>query len=168
MDKFSFLNTAHTAYFADLYDQYLQNPDAVEPSWRAFFQGYDFGSENYGMEGEIVEGVSTLIPEHVQKEFNVVRLIDGYRMRGHLFTKTNPVRERRTYNPTLDITNFALTENDLDTVFNAGEVLGVGAKTLKEIINHLELIYCSSIGVEYMYLRNPKVISWWQSKLNEK
>lgn len=167
MDKFSFLNTAHTAYFADLYDQYLQNPDAVEPSWRAFFQGYDFGSENYGMDGEIVEGVSTLIPEHVQKEFNVVRLIDGYRMRGHLFTKTNPVRERRTYNPTLDISNFDLTESDLDTVFNAGEVLGVGAKTLKEIINHLELIYCSSIGVEYMYLRNPKVISWWQSKLNE-
>ena len=84
MDKFSFLNTAHTVYFADLYDQYLQNPDAVEPSWRAFFQGYDFGSENYGMEGEIVEGVSTLIPEHVQKEFHVVRLIDGYRMRAFI------------------------------------------------------------------------------------
>ena len=46
MDKYSFLNAAHTAYFADLYDQYLMNPDTVEPSWRAFFQGYDFGSEN--------------------------------------------------------------------------------------------------------------------------
>ncbi|GGZ74688.1 2-oxoglutarate dehydrogenase E1 component [Algibacter mikhailovii] len=167
MDKFSFLNTAHTAYFADLYDQYLQNPDTVEPSWRAFFQGYDFGSENYGMDGEIVEGVSAQMPEHVQKEFNVVRLIDGYRMRGHLFTKTNPVRERRTYSPTLEISNFGLSENDLDTVFNAGEVLGIGAKSLREIINHLERIYCSSIGVEYMYLRNPEVISWWQSKLNE-
>ena len=43
MDKYSFLNAAHTAYFADLYDQYLKNPDSVEPSWRAFFQGYDFG-----------------------------------------------------------------------------------------------------------------------------
>ncbi|MEC3905874.1 2-oxoglutarate dehydrogenase E1 component [Tamlana sp. 2201CG12-4] len=167
MDKFSFLNAAHTAYFADLYDQYLQNPDTVEPSWRAFFQGYDFGSENYGLDGEIIEGVSTQIPEHVQKEFNVVRLIDGYRIRGHLFTKTNPVRERRTYSPTLDISNFDLSENDLDTVFNAGEVLGVGAKTLREIIKHLERIYCSSIGVEYMYLRNPEVISWWQSQLNK-
>ncbi|WP_136481479.1 2-oxoglutarate dehydrogenase E1 component [Cognatitamlana onchidii] len=167
MDKFSFLNAAHTAYFADLYDQYLQNPDAVEPSWRAFFQGYDFGSENYCVNGEIIEGVSTQIPEHVQKEFNVVRLIDGYRMRGHLFTKTNPVRERRTYTPTLDISNFDLSESDLDTVFNAGEVLGVGAKTLREIISHLERIYCSSIGVEYMYLRNPEVISWWQSQLNQ-
>jgi 2-oxoglutarate dehydrogenase E1 component len=167
MDKFSFLNAAHTAFFADLYDQYLQNPDAVEPSWRAFFQGYDFGSENSGLNEELIEGISADIPEQVQKEFNVVRLIDGYRMRGHLFTNTNPVRERRTYSPTLDISNFNLSESDLDTVFNAGEILGVGAKTLREIIKHLESIYCSSIGVEYMYLRNPDVIKWWQDQLNE-
>ncbi|NNC50145.1 MAG: 2-oxoglutarate dehydrogenase E1 component [Flaviramulus sp.] len=167
MDKFSFLNAAHTAYFADLYDQYLQNPDNVEPSWRAFFQGYDFGSENYGLDGEIIDGVSTQIPEQVQKEFNVVKLIDGYRMRGHLFTKTNPVRGRRTYSPNLDIENFSLTESDLDTVFNAGEILGIGAKSLREIIKHLESIYCDSIGIEYMYLRNPEVIKWWQDQLNE-
>ncbi len=167
MDKFSFLNAAHTAYFADLYDQYLQNPDSVEPSWRAFFQGYDFGSENYGLSGEIVEGVSTQIPEHVQKEFNIVKLIDGYRMRGHLFTKTNPVRERRSYVPTLELKNFDLSEHDLDTVFNAGEILGIGASTLRKIIAHLENVYCSSIGVEYMYLRNPEVIKWWQDQLNK-
>ena len=166
MDKFSFLNTAHTAYFADLYDQYLQSPDSVEPSWRAFFQGYDFGSENYGSEGETVESVSTQIPEQVQKEFQVVRLIDGYRMRGHLFTKTNPVRDRRTYSPTLEIENFGLSANDLDTVFTAGEILGIGTKTLREIIVHLNKTYCSSIGVEYMYLRNPEVIAWWQEQLN--
>ncbi|GAA3564151.1 2-oxoglutarate dehydrogenase E1 component [Snuella lapsa] len=167
MDKFSFLNAAHTAYFADLYDQYLQNPDAVEPSWRAFFQGYDFGSESYGVNGEVIDGVSTQIPEKVQKEFQVVQLIDGYRMRGHLFTKTNPVRDRRTYSPSLEIENFGLSENDLDTVFNAGDILGIGAQTLRKIITHLERIYCSSIGVEYMYLRNPKVIKWWQERLNE-
>ncbi|WP_027137825.1 2-oxoglutarate dehydrogenase E1 component [Gaetbulibacter saemankumensis] len=166
MDKFSFLNAAHTAYFADLYEQYLQNPDAVEPSWRAFFQGYDFGSEDYGLQGEVIDGVSTQMPEYLQKEFQVIKLIDGYRMRGHLFTKTNPVRDRRSYSPTLDIENFGLTENDLDTVFNAGEILGIGAQTLREIIVHLERIYCSSIGVEYMYLRNPEVIGWWQEKLN--
>ncbi|XCF05898.1 2-oxoglutarate dehydrogenase E1 component [Tamlana crocina] len=166
MDKFSFLNAAHTAFFADLYEQYLENPDAVEPSWRAFFQGYDFGSENYGLDGEIVEGVSAQMPEYLQKEFQVIKLIDGYRMRGHLFTKTNPVRDRRTYSPTLDIENFGLTEADLDTVFNAGEILGIGAQSLRKILVHLERIYCSSIGVEYMYLRNPEVIAWWQEKLN--
>ncbi|GAA3778991.1 2-oxoglutarate dehydrogenase E1 component [Corallibacter vietnamensis] len=166
MDKYSFLNAAHTAYFADLYEQYLQNPDSVEPSWRAFFQGYDFGSESYGMQGEVIEGVSTQIPEHVQKEFQVVKLIDGYRTRGHLFTKTNPVRERRKYAPTLALENFGLSNSDLDTVFNAGEILGIGAQTLREIIKHLENIYCDAIGVEYMYIRNPEEIKWIQEKLN--
>jgi 2-oxoglutarate dehydrogenase E1 component len=166
MDKYSFLNAAHTAYFAELYEQYLQNPDAVEPSWRAFFQGYDFGSENYGLDGEIVEGVSAQIPEYVQKEFQVLRLIDGYRTRGHLFTRTNPVRTRRTYTPTLDLENFGLSENDLDTVFNAGDVLGIGAQSLRNILFHLNKMYCSSIGVEYMYIRNPEVIEWFQNKLN--
>ena len=43
MDPFSFLNAVHPSYLADLYQKYLVNPDAVEPSWRAFFQGFDFG-----------------------------------------------------------------------------------------------------------------------------
>ncbi|UAB74136.1 2-oxoglutarate dehydrogenase E1 component [Mesoflavibacter sp. SCSIO 43206] len=166
MDKYSFLNAAHTAYFAELYDQYLKNPDSVEPSWRAFFQGYDFGSENYGMEGEIVEGVSAQIPEHLQKEFQVVNLIDGYRSRGHLFTKTNPVRERRKYAPTLELANFGLSEADLDTQFNAGEILGIGTQSLREILKHLNSIYCDSIGIEYMYIRQPEEIKWIQNKLN--
>ena len=147
MDKFSFLNAAHTAYFAELYDQYLVNPDAVEPSWRAFFQGYDFGSEY----GEDTSSNGTVeIPENVLKEFQVVKLIDGYRTRGHLFTKTNPVRERRQYSPTLDIENFGLSKEDLSTVFSAGEILGIGASTLTQIIDHLKTVYCDSIGVEYM------------------
>ncbi len=167
MDKYSFLNAAHTAYFADLYDQYLQNPDAVEPSWRAFFQGFDFGSENADLNGVLAENyITPEIPEHMQKEFNVVRLIDGYRNRGHLFTKTNPVRARRKYEPTLDLENFNLSKDDLSTVFSAGEILGIGAQTLNNIIKHLENIYCQSIGVEYMYIRNPKEIQWIQDKLN--
>ena len=167
MDKYSFLNAAHTAYFADLYDQYLKNPDSVEPSWRAFFQGYDFGSESYGIEGEIIEGVSTQIPEQLQKEFQVLKLIDGYRSRGHLFTKTNPVRARRKYAPTLEVENFGLSKSDLQTIFSAGEVLGLGSSsTLQTIIDHLEKVYCESIGVEYMYIRKPEEIQWIQNKLN--
>lgn len=166
MDKYSFLNAAHTAYFADLYEQYQQDPDSVEPSWKAFFQGYDFGSDNYGLDGEVMEGVSTQVPEHVQKEFQVLKLIDAYRTRGHLFTKTNPVRDRRKYAPTLEIENFGLYQNDLNTVFNAGEILGIGPQTLQEIRKHLEAIYCDSIGIEYMYIRQPEEIQWIQNKLN--
>ena len=166
MDKYSFLNAAHTAYFADLYEQYQQDPDSVEPSWKAFFQGYDFGSDSYGISGEIVEGVDTQIPEHVQKEFQVVKLIDDYRTRGHLFTKTNPVRDRRKYTPSLELSNFGLSSADLDTVFNAGDIIGIGPQSLREIQKHLEAIYCDAIGVEYMYIRRPNERQWIQDKLN--
>ena len=166
MDNFSFLNAAHSAYFADLYDQYIENPDSLEPSWRAFFQGYDFGTNNNFIE-EIVDGVTHQIPDNVKKEFNVINLIDAYRSRGHLFTKTNPVRDRRTYNPNLSINNFDLSESDLDKIFNAGDILGIGPQPLKVIIQHLEAIYCDAIGLEYMYIRSPKKRKWIQNWINK-
>jgi 2-oxoglutarate dehydrogenase E1 component len=174
MDRFSFLNAAHTEFFADLYEQYLENPDTVEPSWRAFFQGFDFGMASTNEPLAVTrivqvasgEGDQSNVSEKLQKEFNVLKLIDGYRTRGHLFTKTNPVRERRTYTPTLDIENFGLSQADLETVFDAAKILGHKPSTLKVIINHLENVYCQSIGIEYMYIRKPEVIQWIQNKLN--
>jgi len=163
MDKFSFLNAAHTGYIADLYDKYLQNPDIVEPSWRSFFQGYDLANENFSLTDDSEASVE--IPQSVRKEFLVVDLINGYRTRGHLFTKTNPVRDRRKYTPTLAIENFGLSKSDLDSTFNAGEIVGIGPKKLSEIIGHLERTYCDSIGVEYMYMRNPEKLSWWKDRL---
>ena len=163
MDKFSFLNAAHTGYIADLYDKYLQNPDIVEPSWRSFFQGYDLANENFSLTDDSESSVE--IPQSVRKEFLVVDLINGYRTRGHLFTKTNPVRDRRKYTPTLAIENFGLSKSDLDSTFNAGEIVGIGPKKLSEIIGHLERTYCDSIGVEYMYMRNPEKLSWWKDRL---
>ncbi len=163
MDKFSFLNAAHTGYIADLYDKYLQNPDIVEPSWRSFFQGYDLANENFSLTEDSEASVE--IPQSVRKEFLVVDLINGYRTRGHLFTKTNPVRDRRKYTPTLAIENFGLSKSDLDSTFNAGEIVGIGPKKLSEIIGHLERTYCDSIGVEYMYMRNPEKLTWWKDRL---
>jgi len=175
MDKYSFLNTAHTAFFAELYDKYLQHPDSVEPSWRAFFQGFDFGMESALDELDIsaqngtvalANGHEVAMPESLQKEFQVVRLINGYRSRGHLFTKTNPVRARRKYEPTLDIENFGLSQSDMDTEFNAGEIIGIQRKTLREILGHLQRIYCDAIGVEYMYIRKPDRVEWIQNWIN--
>ena len=166
MEKYSFLNAAHTSYFAEMYDRYLQNPDEIEPSWKAFFQGFDFGVENSnGLNGE--KTLQEEVPEHLQKEFKVIQLIDSYRKRGHLFTKTNPVRERRKYSPTLALENFGLTKDDLNIVFNAGDIIGIGPSTLSKIVGVLEQIYCDSIGVEYMYIRNPERVDWMQRKLRE-
>ena len=163
MDKFSFLNSAHTSFFAEMYDQYLESPDSLEPSWKAFFQGFDFGLENANI---TVEEKKFEVPENIRQEFKVVNLINAYRQRGHLFTITNPVRQRREYSPTLDIENFGLTKTDLDLVFSAGEVVGIGPDKLSNIIDHLQKIYCESIGLEYMYIRDPEKVKWIQNFIN--
>lgn len=167
MDKYSFLNAVHPAYIAELYDKYLQFPDTIEPSWRAFFQGFDFGIENGSLEALGVEASAGVVPEHVLKEFQVIKLIDGYRTRGHLFTETNPVRARRKYAPTLALENFGLSDADLDSQFEAGSILNLGKSSLREIVRHVKAIYCDAIGVEYMYIRNPKEIEWIQNWLNK-
>lgn len=173
MDRFSFLNAAHTAFFADLYDQYLHNPDSVEPSWRSFFQGFDFAQANYGTDevayqvANIASGNTNVqVSEKTQKEFNVLKLIEGYRTRGHLFTKTNPVRDRRTYAPDLAIENFGLSQADMTTVFDAAKMVNMQPSTLADIIKHLESVYCQSIGIEYMYIREPKVLEWIKNRLD--
>ncbi len=173
MDRFSFLNAAHTEFFAQLYDQYLENPDSVEPSWRSFFQGFDFGISSSN--GEITSDATfstssegqdfSTISAKLQKEFQVLKLIEAYRTRGHLFTQTNPVRDRRTYSPSLEIENFGLNQSDLNTVFDAAKLINIAPCSLTDIIAHLDKIYCQHIGVEYMYIRKPEVIQWIQQKL---
>jgi 2-oxoglutarate dehydrogenase E1 component len=146
-----------------MYDQYWESPDSLEPSWKAFFQGFDFGLESANI---TVEEKTFAVPENIKKEFQVINLIDAYRKRGHLFTVTNPVRERRKYLPTLDIENFGLENSDLELVFSAGEIVGIGADKLKNIIDHLRRIYCDSIGIEYMYIRDPNRVKWIQNQIN--
>lgn len=163
MDRFSFLGSVHASFIDDLYQRYLANPDSIEPSWKAFFQGYDFANQDYdGLDAEVK--VSAHIPEEVAKEFKVLNLITGYRTRGHLFTQTNPVRSRRTYTPTLDLENFGLSEADLDTKFNAAVETGMPeAAPLRDIISHLQAVYCRSIGIEFIYIRDPERARWISS-----
>ena len=151
-DALSFLSNADPSAIEELYQQYRKDPDSVDPSWNLFFQGFEFSKADY-TSGDAV-------PENMHKEFRVLQLINGYRSRGHLFTKTNPVRERRKYAPTLDIENFGLEAGDLGTVFQAGEEVGIGPATLQEIIDHLTDTYCQSIGIEFMYIRHPERVDW--------
>lgn len=166
MDKFSYLGNADVSAVDELYQQYLNNPESVEEGWHKFFAGFDFAIKNYEQESA-ANGSSAVFDSDINfsKEFKVLNLINGYRTRGHLFTKTNPVRERRKYTPTLAIENFGLSQDDLSKKFKAATEIGLKEATLQEIIDHLEITYCNSIGVEYRYMRKPDKVKWLQEKL---
>ncbi len=161
MDSYSYINNAHPAYIDQMYRQYKEAPDSVDESWQKFFEGFDLGQTGTP---ELADG-DAIPAKMALKELAVFRLIDAYRFRGHLFTKTNPVRVRRTYKPTLDIENFHLSEKDLDTVFHAGTEIGLGPATLRDIRKFLEETYCSSIGAEYMFIRVPEKHEWLKKRM---
>ena len=165
MDSLSYLSNADSAYIDSLYQSYKEDPNSVEFGWQKFFEGFDFG-QNHDGETLITDTVNST-PDHVLKEINVLNMINGYRTRGHLFTKTNPVRERRQYFPGKDLETFGFTNADLDTVFNAGVEVGLGPATLREIHKLLEDTYCQSIGVEYRYMRNPIKFKWFEERMEK-
>ena len=156
MDKYSYLSNSGVAELDGEYEKFKKNPESVEFGWRKFFEGFEFSKKDYSGDG---------VPESVQKEFKVIGLINAYRQRGHLFTFTNPVRERRKWTPTLDIENFGLGKEDLDTVFNAGTQIGIGPATLRDIEFHLHETYCRALGVEFMYIRIPERWEWLRSRM---
>ena len=159
MDKFSQVGNQEIAAIEELYSAYLIDPESVNVSWKNFFAGFEFARKNFA------DTKNSVHDDKIDKEFAILNLIHGYRQRGHLFTKTNPVRSRRKYLPTLDIENFGLQKSDLDTVFQAGNNIGIGPATLKAIIEHLEATYCQSIGVEYVFMRHPELIDWLKVKM---
>ena len=177
MDRFSFLNAAHTAFFADLYDQYLVSPDSIEPSWRSFFQGFDFANEYNGSPVEQLSNAytgsneSSQAAEGLQKEFAVLKLIDAYRTHGHLLTKSNPLRERSVTVPDLSIEKFGLSQADLNSSFEAAKSIQLPKSTLQQIVDHLINTYCTTTGVEFMYIPNDEKVQWiakyFESKISD-
>ncbi len=162
MDPFSYIGNGDVNAVEDLFIQFKKDPGSVDKTWQDFFKGFEFARADFD-----TSGGAAVVPENVSKEFKVINLINGYRIRGHLFTKTNPVRQRRKYKPDMSVEVFGLSEKDLDTMFEAGNELGIGRAKLRDIIAHLEITYCNSIGAEYMFIRNPVLLKWIQERMEK-
>ncbi len=166
MDQYSYISNAHVSYIDELYKAYQQDPNSVDSSWQKFFEGYNFSLEKFnGHTAEVSEGITPISSEEISlKEINVLRLIRNYRRRGHLESKTNPVRERKNRHAELGIEYFELTEADLDTEFEAGREIGIGRVSLRRIIDTLRAIYTGPIGFEFTYIRERALMQWVKQK----
>ena len=186
MDKYSFLNAANTQFFADLYDQYLENPDSVEASWRAFFQGFDFARESYGddfFQESVPQEVSTVaapaassvasspqaapvpVSGKVEKELQVLNLIKAYQRQGHLLAQIDPLKERKAPQVSLSLEKFGLSQADLSTVFDAAKEIHLAPSPLSVILKKLEDTFTKSIAIEFEHLDNEEEKKWFQEKI---
>jgi 2-oxoglutarate dehydrogenase E1 component len=147
------------------YRIWLDNPDGVDPTWRAFFQGFSLGS-NGGSLGSALDGQAQGAPIiDSLKQSHVHYLIAAYRAIGHLQAHLDPLSGPPPATPKLELGQFQLGEADLDTSFDVGTYLGGGQMTLRDIIASLQQIYCSHIGVEYSHIQDQDCRLWLQERI---
>lgn len=160
---FTHLSSSDITFIDSLYENFQKNPDSVDESWQRFFQGFDFSkSVSFGTSGTTGEGISDT---KLRAEFNVFRLIQSFRARGHLLADTNPIRPRRDRKARISLTEYGLSESDRTTVFQCGEFVGLGPATLDQILEHLKSIYCGKIGFQYMHSNNTDVRRFMREKI---
>ncbi|WP_026951891.1 2-oxoglutarate dehydrogenase E1 component [Algoriphagus mannitolivorans] len=184
MDKFSYIANAHVTYIDELYATYKSDPASIDPSWKEFFDGFDFALANYGQEengngtpspaakplpknGALATPGTIMDMEQLPKEIKVRALIHAHRSRAHLRSKTNPVRERRDRKALIDPHDFGLGDEDMNTVFQAGNEIGIGDAKLADIISALKTIYEGPMGFEYLYIRDPEMLDWFKTKVEK-
>jgi len=165
MKDFSYITNSHPAFIEETYKAFVQDPSAVDPDLKKFFEGFDFAVSNGHAGTGAASSASVTTATSAtgvdwQKEINVYRLILGYRNRGHLLSKTNPIRPRKDRQANLDLSYFGLSESDLSQTFQAGKFVGLGPTSLKNILTHLQTCYTSSVGAEFKYISSKEKVSF--------
>jgi 2-oxoglutarate dehydrogenase E1 component len=147
------------------YRLWLDNPDGVDPTWRAFFQGFSLGS-NGGPIGEAVEAQGQHAPIiDSLKQSHVHYLIAAYRAIGHLQAHLDPLSGPPPPLPKLALSQFQLDESDLDTSFDVGTYLGGGQMKLRDVLDALQNTYCGHVGVEYVHIQDQDCRLWLQERI---
>ena len=188
MKDFSFITNSHPSYIEGLYQDFVKNPDAVDPEFRKFFEGFDFavaqgrsgplnganGTTTASSNGTAAASANgTYTPAKMtttdgvdwKKELGAYRLILGYRNKGHLLAKTNPIRPRKDRGANLDLAFYGFTEEDLDKNFFAGNLIGLGTTTLRAILTHLQDCYADHVGISRRLNHDPaEQIRHWRAK----
>jgi 2-oxoglutarate dehydrogenase E1 component len=170
MKDFSYITSSHPAFIENLYQDFLQDPNSVDPDLKKFFEGFDFavGQGKNGTNGTAATGETsgaTAEGFDWKKEVGAYRLILGYRNKGHLIAKTNPIRQRKDRGANLDLGFYGFTEADLDKTFHAGNMIGLGTTTLRNILQHMQKTYADHVGIEFKYISDQKKVDWLTNEM---
>jgi 2-oxoglutarate dehydrogenase E1 component len=172
MKDFSYITNSSPAFIENLYQEYTKDPESVDPEMRKFFEGFDFAISNApagnGKKAEaVIDKASTAKPVDVDsidvgwmRELRAYRLILGYRNKGHLLAKTNPIRTRKDRGANIELSFYGFSDTDLDKEFQVGNLLGLGVTTLRNILSFLEKCYASHTGFEFKYISDQKKVDW--------
>ncbi|MFM9269949.1 2-oxoglutarate dehydrogenase E1 component [Halomonas elongata] len=181
MWRSSHVSGSNVHYVEALYEQYLDDPEAVPDEWREYFDTLPKpeGSatrdvplaptrEQFYQLGQQRRTAQATSPDSGEnkKQVKVLQLINAYRVRGHQKADIDPLGLRSpTPVPDLDLSFHQLSQSDLDTEFQTGSFfLGADKAPLKEIVEALQQTYCRSIGCEIMHIVDTEEKRWLQQR----
>jgi 2-oxoglutarate dehydrogenase E1 component len=172
MNRSSLPTHANADLIEATYQAWLKDHNSVDPTWRAFFQGFTLASNGASPAAALTAAASDEAHAHAAapiidslKQSRVHQLINAYRSIGHLEAHLDPLNEAPMGHPKLSLAQYDLTESDLETAFDVGTYLGGGQMKLNDVLNHLRLTYCDHVGVEYMHIQDVDVRTWLQEKM---
>ncbi|MFA9196759.1 MAG: 2-oxoglutarate dehydrogenase E1 component [Aliarcobacter sp.] len=157
------------AFLEELHESWKTDPTSVDPTWRAFFEGFELGCQ---LRPPLRSG-STPLPNsasspefgNVLPQARIYNLLFAYRALGHTLAHLDPLGLTPEANPDLSLATFRFTEADLDSVFDSGTLSGGGPRTLRDILAFLKQTYCDHIGVEFMHIMNFTIRRWLRDRM---
>jgi 2-oxoglutarate dehydrogenase E1 component len=180
----SLLDGGNVAYLESLYESWLQDRESVAPHWRDYFDGLpavdgqdgrdlshagirtEFSHLTGRLRGHRIARMTGARLAHESKQVRVLQLINAYRFRGHQHARTDPLQRFDARDiPELSLDFHELSEDDLNTVFHTGSLVGPEEATLQEILFALNRTYCETVGAEYMHITDTMEKRWLQQRL---
>ena len=188
MKDFSFITNSHPSYIEGLYQDFVKDPASVDPELKKFFEGFDFAISNGkpAVNGTAASSNGTVVVNETgapvavaatpgsepsandwMYDLRAYRLILGYRNKGHLLAKTNPIRTRKDRGANIELAFYGFTDADLDKTFQAGRLIGLGPTTLRNIYQHLQNCYANHVGWEFKYISDQTRVDWLTNEIEK-
>ncbi|MEX1363373.1 MAG: 2-oxoglutarate dehydrogenase E1 component [Nannocystaceae bacterium] len=169
MDSDLALSSYNLPFLESVYEQYLEDPDSVDPQWRSLIASLDAegpSPSSVGPTGPATAGLAAAA-EQIDLQNRVDKLIANYRLLGHLAADVDPLgRERVEGSPALSLSFYGMDDGHLDRMFSAGGLFpGAGPVPLRDIVARLRRTYCRKIGVEYFHINRVEQRSWLREQM---
>ncbi len=161
----AFLNGGNLNYLESLYQESLH--DEVDGAW-AQIAALLPEVQPLSQTEVNLRGSRQWMETAAHKQGQVSKLIMGYRSLGHLLAEIDPIDTMpRGDASELDLEQYELSEMDLDSEFDSGDLAGGGRKTLRAILDYLREAYCGPIGYEFRYLTSMEQRQWLMAQVEK-
>ncbi len=165
----SFTARWNEAAIDDNYEKWRHDASSVSADWASFFEGFELGYARYQKNSR--NPCEGMVPAEggasSSLESRVEALIYNYRTLGHTLAQLNPLSDKVPQQPLLELSEFNLSEADLDQTVSSRSYRDGEPLKLREIIDELKSIYCGPLGIEYMHIQDPRIRHWIRQRVED-